>query len=115
MLADFEGSLKITIGENIFFDEEDILLLELVVALIRWINKIKSGEMIDFYYESMDYEERPILAFMLNNNSWQLYSVWEVFADDSNFSIEEILYAANKYIIALQTHLKTNFGLDFLS
>ncbi len=39
MLADVEGNLTITLRENIFFDEEYILLLELAVALIRWVKK----------------------------------------------------------------------------
>lgn len=116
MLADVEGNLAITIGENTFFDEEYILLLELAVALIRWIKKIESSEMVDFYYESMDYEDKPILAFILNhNNSWRLYSVWEIFTDRSEISLEELLQTINQFISELTTYIKTNFGLDLFS
>jgi hypothetical protein len=116
MLADVEGSLKIIIEDKLFFDEQSILLLELALALIKWIEMIESGKMIDFYYESMDYEDKPILAFMLtDNNSWRLYSVWEIFADDNNLSLKEIIYSINIYTNELFLHLKNNFGFDFKS
>ncbi|MGL5941667.1 MAG: hypothetical protein ACRC2S_15040 [Waterburya sp.] len=114
MLADVEGSLKITIEDKLFFDEESILLLELALALMKWIEMIESGKMINFYYESMDYEDQPILAFMLNdNNSWRLYSIWEIFADKNNLSLKEITHSVSLYIDELLVHLKNNFEFDF--
>lgn len=113
MLADVEGNLTITLGKNIFFNKEYILLLELAVALIRWVNKIKSGEIANFHYESMDYEDEPILAFIINDDqTWRLYSVWETFTNSSHISSEELLQATKKFIAELIIYLKTNFGLD---
>lgn len=115
MLADVEGSLKITIEDKLFFDEESILLLELALALMKWVEMIESGKIIDFYYESMDYEDKPILAVMLNdNNSWRLYSIWEIFADTNNLSLKEITHSVNIYINELLLHLKNNFEFDFI-
>lgn len=74
MLADVEGNLIITLGQDIFLNEEYILLLELSVALTKWVKKVEFGEMDNFYYESMDYEEKPILAFIMNDDrTWRLY------------------------------------------
>jgi len=116
MLADVEGSLKINLGGNIFFEEDDILLLELVVALIKWLHKIESGEIVDLYYESMDYEEQPILAFITNDGcTWHLYSVWQNFNDSSHISLNVLLQTTKNFIIELITHLQTNFCLDLSS
>lgn len=109
MLADVEGNFKITIESRIFFDEEYILLLELAVKLIKWINKIESGELVDFYYESMDYEDEPILAFKVNTDStWHVYSVWQTFNDSSHISLEELIQSAKAFII----HLAENLTID---
>ena len=113
MLADVEGSLKIAIGNKVFFDEEGILVLELALALMKWIEKIQSGNMVDFYYESMDYEDKPILVFMQNNSIWKVYSVWQVFPDENKLSLEEIIYISKKYITELLEYLKDNFKFDF--
>ena len=116
MLADVEGDLKITIEAKTFFEEEGILLLELSVKLMRWISAIESGASIDFYYESMDYEDRPILAFFLDSkNNWRIYSVWQLFANSSRLSLQDILCATKQYIAELTTYLKYNFQLDFAS
>lgn len=81
---------------------------------MRWIEKIESDNIIDFYYESMDYEDKPILAFMQKNNTWKLYSIWQLFADDSKFSLEEIINASKIYITEILEYLKTNYEFDFL-
>ena len=113
MLADVEGGFQVNINNQFFFDEENILVLELALALMKWIEKIESGNIIDFYYESMDYEDKPLLKFTQNNNTWRIYSAWELFADKSNFSLEEIINVSQQYILELLEYLKTNFDLDF--
>ncbi|TWH39596.1 hypothetical protein CAL7102_08844 [Dulcicalothrix desertica PCC 7102] len=113
MLADVEGDLKITLGEKFFFDEEYILLLELAITLIKWINKIESGEIVDFYYESMDYEDEPILAFKVNTDStWHLFSVWQNFNDSSHIFLEELIQSTKAFITHLAAHLTTNLNID---
>lgn len=113
MLADVEGNLTITLGQNVFFNEEYILVLELAIILIRWLKKVEFGDLVNFHYESMDYEDKPILAFIINDDhTWRLYSVWETFTDSSHISLEELLQATKKFIAELLTYLKTNFGLD---
>ena len=114
MLANVEGRFQIDINDRLFFDEEGILVLEIASALMKWIERIKSGNIIDFCYESMDYEDRLLLRFARNNNTWRVYSVWELFTDRTNFSLKEITDASQKYIAELLKYLKNNFKLDFL-
>lgn len=113
MLADVEGNLKITIEERIFFDEKYILLLELAIMLIKWINKIESGEIVDFYYESMDYEDQPILYFKENVNlTWNLYSVWQNFNGNSCVSLEELIQCTTTFITHLAAYLTIDLNID---
>ena len=91
MLADVEGRFQVRINNKIFFDEERILVLELALALMKWIEKTESGNIIDFYYESMDFEDKPLLKFTQNDDIWNIYSVWQLFIDRSNLSLEEII------------------------
>ncbi len=115
MLADVEGHLTIIKEGKVFFDEENILLLELATALMKWLKTIESGSIINFYYESMDYEDKPILAFILDKNgNWRLLSIWEIFADNSDLLLEDIIYVIKKYITELAEYLISNFGIDFL-
>ena len=116
MLADIEGRLIVSVGQCVFLNEEGMLILELASALIRWIKKIKSGMKDDFFYESMDYEDQPILAFQQNSDSsWRIYSVWQEADCDDTFSLKEIIISAKKYIVELTDCLKDNFEIDFLS
>ena len=43
-----------------------------------------------------------------------VYSVWELFADTSNFSLDEIINASKQYVDELLEYLKHNFRFDFL-
>lgn len=113
MLADVEGNFKITLGKQIFFDEEYILLLELAIRLIKWISKIESEEIVDFYYESMDYEDEPILAFKVNTDlTWHLFSVWQNFNDNSNIPLKELIQSTKTFITHLAAHLTINLNID---
>ena len=115
MLCDIEGDLKIIIGNKVLFDVENILLLELALALMKWIDKIESGNIVSFYYESMDYEDKPILAFTFNDDFWKVYSVWQVSSISENkLSLEEAIYSSKSYIAKLLAYLKSNFEFDFL-
>lgn len=114
MLANVEGRFQIYINNQLFFDEEGILVLELAYTLIEWIEKIKFSNIIDFYYESIDYEDKPLLKFTQNNNMWRVDSVWGLFVDRSNLSSEEIINVSQQYIAELLNYLKINFEFDFL-
>ena len=110
--VDLEGDLLIFINERIFFNEECILLVELAKHLHRWMQKIERNLITDFYYESMDYEDKPILHFVNKETYWQIHSVWKQFFSEDKLSTEDILYSARQYINDLKHELKKYFNLD---
>lgn len=112
LAVDIEGYLMIYINEKIFFHEECILLVELAKHLHRWMQKIELNLITDFYYESMDYEDKPILHFVNKEKYWQIYSVWEQFSSEDKLSTEDILCSARQYITDLKYELKNHFNLD---
>lgn len=71
--SETEGRLVISVGENIIFDEQDILLAELYSTLKSWISR---GCSEDFKYDSMDYEESPILEVRVKDIFISISSVW---------------------------------------
>lgn len=82
LLSEIEGHLLIKINDEVFFDESDILLLELAKELSDWIS-LGDG---DFLYYSMDYEDGPVLSFQEKQNGWSLSSIWcDEFIDGINY------------------------------
>ena len=54
------------------------------------------------------------MVLIWNDNTWRVYLVWELFANRSSFSLEEIINASQQYIAELSEYLKNNFEFDFL-
>jgi hypothetical protein len=113
VIAEVTGRLEITINDRIFFDEEDILLLELAIILSRWINQARDDFSTPFYYASMDYEEEPILSFMLRESgTWMIFSEWEKFHDNNEYTLDILLESAQNFLNYLERALKEKFNLD---
>jgi len=76
LIATIEGELIIRTQDVVVF-QEDVLLLEFTLALQAWINQILTGENTNFSYQTMDFDEGPILAFIyIEGNSWRITSIW---------------------------------------
>ena len=104
VIADIEGKLQIFIGSKLFFDEKNVLLLELAVIAEQWLEKINRNAIIDFNYESMDYEERAILQFSEKLlGKWSIYSVWQKYSSKDVFELNEITKALKKYVDELKS------------
>ncbi len=82
-----EGVLTLRINEITLFSEDGILLVEFCAALQDWVNKNNSS---DFVYESMDFEESPIIAFIYSpeSNTYDFQSIWKL--SDGTVSFSEI-------------------------
>lgn len=76
LFSEVEGGLSILIDGKIVFNEVGILLLELAQCMNHWLSAIKEGRLGDFIYESMDYEDGPVLEFNRRNGGWNISSVW---------------------------------------
>lgn len=111
--VDVGGILEILINTNSFFKEEDLLLLELAISLRKWLEDVNKNNIRDFYYESMDYEEQPILEFVqITNEHWNVGSVWQEFENKDYLDLDELFNAAKTYIEKLADELKSKFNLD---
>jgi hypothetical protein len=78
ILADIEGELAIFINNALFFYDEFILLLELGIQLTQWLESEEAGIEEVFLYETMDYNEGPIIEFIkVDDDKWKLSSVWQ--------------------------------------
>lgn len=111
-VAEVEGKLAIFINNRLFLCENHILLLELAIFFSNWLENIERGIIIDFYYESMDYEDRSILKFNnLKHNKWYLYSVWQEFSYTETINLKELKRAVEKYVFDLKRDLEINHNL----
>jgi len=115
-IAYLEGYLKIVINKKVFFEESGILLLELGINLLVWLNKYNNDNINDFIYETMDCDETPILAFFNEENRFIVKSVWQ--KDVMNFYVDKelLIKELNDFIDKLDKELinKTNISLfDF--
>lgn len=107
LLAEVEGELIISIeGKNIF-SEKGILLLEFAKEISSWLS-LDNG---DFLYESMDFEDSPILFFQKQPNGlWLIGSVWDL--ETYPGIVSDVLKEACKsFINELVDDLKS-YGLD---
>ena len=88
-----EGVLSLSIKEVVVFNEEGILIVEFYLALKKWIEEQDKQEKTNFIYESMDFEESPILAFLYDSHidAYRFDSVWKGF--DGVGSFQEIKFA----------------------
>lgn len=99
--SEIEGSLKILIDNKLIFNEEGILLGELYLNLKKWL-KFSGKEPVSFTYESMDYEDGPILAFQKSGPIWKVSSVWCRDLGSFSFDLNEIIKAAVNYTESLE-------------
>lgn len=109
--AYLEGELEIYVGNNLYFNQEGILLIEFAIFIARWLSLLEYDTTADFVYHSMDNDE-PILSFkLIEFDYYQIYSPWE------NMEISEYILKSNiysefkKYLSELDRDLKLKTGI----
>lgn len=65
LIVDVEGELTISEKNKVIFSHEDILLVEFARAVRRWLEFNDKNITEDFVYNSMDFEEEPVITFRL--------------------------------------------------
>lgn len=105
LITNTEGNLTILHEDTPIFSHNGILLVEFARQLNKWLdNNRKSSE--NFFYNSMDFEEDPVIAFKLNDNlKFYLESTLTII--DKNIVIEKdnLLYATKQFLQNLQKEL----------
>lgn len=98
--SEIEGRLWIRVGNDVLFDEQHVLVVELAYSLADWI-----GSGGDFYYFSMDYEEGPIISFVEESEGWHLASTWSDRRFD-NVMQHDFLCAAEVFLAGMADALR---------
>ncbi len=73
-IADFEGCLQIKLEGMIIFSEEDMLLAEFLFVCTQWL--LSSEKDDSFIYDSMDYEDSPIISVKKEGQVSFFETVW---------------------------------------
>ena len=81
-----ERDFKIVVGERTFFHEPLFPVLELVRYCLEWRKNANSS----FVYNTIESEENPLLSFAPQNDTWRVFSVWQKFECETEFSLAEV-------------------------
>ena len=81
-----ERDFRIVIEERTFFHEPLFPILELVKYCQQWRKNANSS----FVYNTIESEENPLLSFLPQNDMWRVYSVWQKFECETEFSFAEV-------------------------
>jgi hypothetical protein len=107
--SEIEGTLIIKVKNKIIFNEEDLLLLEFAIYLKQWLDRDENS---NFFYTSMEFEEKNILTFEEDkDNLWRINSVW-FNKDQNNIYViySELINACTTFINKFKNDLK---GITF--
>jgi len=111
-LAYLSGNLTLTIGDDVFFSEEGILLGEFYTSVSNWIKKIEEeGVFSDFKYSTMDSDEPSILSIEHQDKSYIIKSNW---SDKNKMPIEfnEFVKNFKKFLTTFKIDVKTRCNVD---
>ena len=101
-LIQYEMPFRIIVNGRLFFEDEYFPVYEFLWQIREW----KSGE--DFYYNSIETDDNPILSFQIVPDEkpfYRIISVWQKFYCEDLFSEEEL----SKAIQALEEGIKCHY------
>tara|TARA_R110001583_G_scaffold161391_1_gene313296 strand:+ start:3178 stop:3564 length:387 start_codon:yes stop_codon:yes gene_type:complete len=110
LISDTEGWLSIEKDDEKIFFCDGILLVEFARALANWINNThKKSE--DFIYNSMDFEDEPLIA-IIKNKGYFLESSITGMENKYEISLNEFIDSAISFLKEIRCEL-TMSGVDF--
>jgi hypothetical protein len=112
--AALDGNLTILINHSLFFNEEEISLLELALYIAGWLNDLKHNIFTNFDYSSDEYEENPVLCFTkIDNQHYAINSAWVKQYPDNLLSLEEIVHCFTTFLKELNSVIQQEYGVTF--
>lgn len=112
------GPLKIIIDNDLFFDENYILLMELAVVIQKWLRRVRRKVGVhSFVYESMEYEG-ALFSFRLKKPGLYQIELDPELQEHSTYNSrllvtkDEITNAFEQYIENLRDGLMVNYNID---
>ena len=91
LIADTEGSLEIAHDNAVVFAQDNVLLVEFARVLGDWLLAQSKDQFSEFVYCSMDFEEEPVLAFRIS--------------DDTNLTLESALLDDSRPFVFLRNDM----------
>jgi hypothetical protein len=118
LLTDIEGELEIIVNNQNLFSEKYLLLLEFGIELNKWWAKVKSNEIVDFSYETMSFNEGPILEFThTSEGNWRIFSQWQEFDCKHKIPQNVLMSSVEKFLMELESQFIKVYSLrmnDFI-
>ncbi len=96
-----DGRLRLVCGTAVVFDEPAFPVVELAVALSRWVGIPREGRG-DFEFDSMFAEEPGILWIRESARSWRLGSIWQDAPCFTVLTIEEVDDVVRNYLHSIR-------------
>lgn len=88
-----ESQFKIIIDRRVFFNDDYFPILEFFYQFDNWINS--NSQISKFEYESIESDEKPIVAFFKRDNKWNIFSVWQNYKEITEFNLADIINQYN--------------------
>jgi hypothetical protein len=108
--ARIEGKLVVSAHDGIVFEDNYVLLLELGSQLSNWLSACKVGQICDFRYQTIDYDEGPILLFLRRDgNKFTIDSPWKQFESTVEVDSVALMRAVEVFLGDLRNALWKEF------
>lgn len=96
-LVNIHADIRIEPKDGQTFFEENLCVVELLWTLRNWLRNDPLNE--NYFYESMDFEEREILVFTaLNSYTWQISSCWQQLSHPLQLSPAQLQRAVSDFL-----------------
>ena len=92
-----EHDIRILIHGKVFFEEPLFPILEFLFSYFTWREKLHS-ESSDFFYNSVETEDNPLLSFVNTKGGWRIDSPWKNFHCNEMFQLNDFVDACDQLI-----------------
>jgi hypothetical protein len=107
-LINIDGDFKLSIGEELVFDE-NINFIELLYSLRKWcLNKTE----VDYSFNSSDFEEMGIIQFIKNNDKYVFDSCFAITRPKNEIEFETICGLADAFYFHVERELNKKYKIE---
>lgn len=103
------GDLTISFDGRRYLAAEMFPVVELAVALQRWLYAIARGDMTELRYESLESDDVPLLQFAPGR---RICSSWQLYEERRMFTLDELRDGARLFIDELTLEARAQLGID---
>lgn len=107
-----EGDLQIYVDGRVYFEEQSMNVMELAIRLTKWSGEVQQGNVCDFIYDSIDYED-SILQFIIEKNELSIHSPIGKF-EPLTLQVETVKHAVIRFLVALNVQLHRIHSVNHL-